>query len=239
VASKSQPDKKTVLVVEDAENLAVPLRYNLEREGYHVLAASDGGEGLEVARTESVNLVILDIMLPTMNGIEVCRILRNESDVPILMLTAKGEEMDKVIGLEIGADDYVTKPFSMRELLARVKAMLRRGELRLAALDGRSNGRVLASGDLRIEVDSRKVLRNGKLLPMKPREFDLLALFAQHPAKAFTRDDILDRIWGTKDNIDQRTVDVHVRWIRQKIEEGAGAPRRIITVRGHGYRFEG
>ena len=235
MASNSQLDKKTVLVVEDEENLIVPLRYNLEREGYRVLAATDGGEGLELARTESVNLIILDIMLPTLDGIEVCRILRSEGDVPILMLTAKGEEMDKVLGLEIGADDYVTKPFGMRELLARVKAMLRRA----APSDGSTSDGVVTSGDLRIEVDSRKVLRNGKLLPMKPKEFDLLALFAQHPAKAFTRDDILDRIWGTKDNIDRRTVDVHVRWIRQKIEEGAGAPRRIITVRGHGYRFEG
>ncbi len=239
MASNSRLEKKTVLVVEDEENLVVPLRYNLEREGYRVHVASDGGEGLEAARAESPDLLILDIMLPTMDGIELCRIVRNESDVPILMLTAKGEELDKVLGLEMGADDYVTKPFSMRELLARVKAMLRRAELRPAPMGNQTDGGIITTGNLQIDVGGRKVSRGGEPVQIKSKEFDLLALFAQHPGKAFTRDDILDRIWETKDNIDQRTVDVHVRWLRQKIEEGAGAPRRIITIRGHGYRFEG
>ena len=230
--------RKTVLIVEDEDNLLAPLTYNLEREGYRVVTATDGGEGLELAREESPSLVILDIMLPTMDGIQVCRVLRSESGVPILMLTAKGEEIDKVLGLEMGADDYMTKPFSMRELIARVKAMLRRTELSPASTDGNAGG-VITSGDLSIDVEARKVSLGGASVKLKPKEFDLLTLFAGHPGKAFTRDDILDRIWGGKDNIDRRTVDVHVRWIRQKLGEGDGAPRRIITIRGHGYRFEG
>ena len=236
MTSDTKLDRKTVLIVEDEENLLAPLRYNLEREGYRVVTATDGGEGLESAREESPNLVILDIMLPTMDGIQVCRILRSESGVPILMLTAKGEELDKVLGLEMGADDYMTKPFSMRELVARVKAMLRRAELSPALRDGRG---VITSGDLSIDVGARKVTLGGVPVKLKPKEFDLLTLFAGNPGKAFTRDDILDGIWGGKENIDRRTVDVHVRWIRQKLGEGDGAPGRIITIRGHGYRFEG
>ncbi len=236
MTSDAKLDRKTVLIVEDEENLLAPLRYNLEREGYRVVTATDGGEGLESAREESPNLVILDIMLPTMDGIQVCRILRSESGVPILMLTAKGEELDKVLGLEMGADDYMTKPFSMRELIARVKAMLRRAELSPALRDGRG---VITSGDLSIDVGARKVTLGGVPVKLKPKEFDLLTLFAGNPGKAFTRDDILDGIWGGKENIDRRTVDVHVRWIRQKLGEGDGSPRRIITIRGHGYRFEG
>ena len=232
-------DRKTVLVVEDEDNLLAPLTYNLEREGYRVVTATDGGEGLELAREESPSLVILDIMLPTMDGIQVCRILRSESAVPILMLTAKGEELDKVLGLEIGADDYMTKPFSMRELLARVKAMLRRAALGASKSDGESENGVITSGDLRIETEARQAFLGGDAIGLKPKEFDLLALFAENPRRAFTRDDILERIWGGKDNIDRRTVDVHVRWIRQKLGEGDGVPRRIITIRGHGYRFEG
>ena len=234
----ARQERKTVLIVEDEDNLLAPLTYNLEREGYRVVTATDGGEGLELAREESPSLVILDIMLPTMDGIQVCRVLRSESGVPILMLTAKGEELDKVLGLEMGADDYMTKPFSMRELIARVKAMLRRAELSPASADGRGD-EVITCGDLSVDVEARKVSLGGVPVKMKPKEFDLLTLFAGNPGKAFTRDDILDRIWGGKDNIDRRTVDVHVRWIRQKLGEGDGAPRRIITIRGHGYRFEG
>ena len=239
MTSDAKREPKTVLIVEDEENLLAPLTYNLEREGYRVVTAMDGGEGLESARLESPDLLILDIMLPTMDGIQVCRILRNESGVPILMLTAKGEELDKVLGLEMGADDYMTKPFSMRELVARVKAMLRRAELSPASMDGRTVDGVITSGDLTIDVEARKASLGGVPVKLKPKEFDLLTLFAGHPGKAFTRDDILDGIWGGKENIDRRTVDVHVRWIRQKLGEGDGSPRRIITIRGHGYRFEG
>ncbi len=239
MTSDARLDQKTVLIVEDEDNLLAPLRYNLEREGYRVVTATDGGEGLEFARQESPDIVVLDIMLPTMDGIQVCRILRSESAVPILMLTAKGEELDKVLGLEMGADDYMTKPFSMRELLARVKAMLRRSELGAATSDGSSANGVITSGDLRMDAEARQAFLGGVPIGLKPREFDLLALFAGNPGKAFTRDDILERVWGGKDNIDRRTVDVHVRWIRQKLGEGDGVPRRIITIRGHGYRFEG
>lgn len=238
-ASARSGEQSAILVVEDEENLLAPLRYNLEREGYRVETAADGGEALEAARADPPNLIILDIMLPTMDGIQVCRILRSESAVPILMLTAKGEEVDKVLGLEMGADDYVTKPFSMRELMARVKAMLRRAEHGHSLGDGRPLPRVITRGDLRIDVNGRKVFLDGAPIQMKPKEFDLLTLFAGNPGKAFTRDDILDRVWGSKDNIDRRTVDVHVRWIRQKIESEAGGTKRIFTVRGHGYRFEG
>ena len=239
MASDAKLDRKTVLIVEDEDNLLAPLRYNLEREGFRVITATDGGEGLDSARQESPDLVILDIMLPTMDGIQVCRILRGESAVPILMLTAKGEELDKVLGLEMGADDYMTKPFSMRELVARVKAMLRRADLRPSPANGRPGGGVITSGDLIIDVDARRASLRGDPIKLKPKEFDLLTLLAGSPGKAFNRDDILDRIWGGRDNIDRRTVDVHVRWIRQKLGEGDGAPRRIITIRGHGYRFEG
>ena len=239
MTSDAKQERNTVLIVEDEDNLLAPLTYNLEREGYRVVTATDGAEGLELARAESPSLVILDIMLPTMDGIQVCRILRSESGVPILMLTAKGEELDKVLGLEMGADDYMTKPFSMRELIARVKATLRRAELSPTSADGRTSGGVITSGDLSIDVEARNVSLGGVPVKLKPKEFDLLSLFAGHPGKAFTRDDILDRIWGGKENIDRRTVDVHVRWIRQKLGEGDGAPRRIITIRGHGYRFEG
>ena len=239
MTSDAKQERNTVLIVEDEDNLLAPLTYNLEREGYRVVTATDGAEGLELARAESPNLVILDIMLPTMDGIQVCRILRSESGVPILMLTAKGEELDKVLGLEMGADDYMTKPFSMRELIARVKTILRRAELSPTSADGRTSGGVITSGDLSIDMEARRVSLGGVPVKLKPKEFDLLSLFAGHPGKAFTRDDILDRIWGGKENIDRRTVDVHVRWIRQKLGEGDGAPRRIITIRGHGYRFEG
>ena len=238
-ASAQSGEQSAILVVEDEENLLAPLRYNLEREGYRVETAADGGEALEAARADPPNLIILDIMLPTMDGIQVCRILRSESAVPILMLTAKGEEVDKVLGLEMGADDYVTKPFSMRELMARVKAMLRRAEHGHSLADERTLPRVITRGDLRIDVNGRKVFLDGAPIQMKPKEFDLLTLLAGNPGKAFTRDDILDRVWGSKDNIDRRTVDVHVRWIRQKIESEAGGTKRIFTVRGHGYRFEG
>lgn len=238
VSARSE-ERSTILVVEDEENLLAPLRYNLEREGYRVETAADGGEALDAARAEQPSLIILDIMLPTMDGIQVCRILRSESPVPILMLTAKGEEVDKVLGLEMGADDYVTKPFGMRELIARVKAMLRRAEHGHSLADGRPLPKVITRGNLRIDVNGRKVSLDGVPVQLKPKEFDLLTLFAGNPGKAFTRDDILDRVWGSKDNIDQRTVDVHVRWIRQKIESEAGGTKRIFTVRGHGYRFEG
>ena len=226
---------RSVLVVEDEENLVEALRYSLEHEGYAVLTAPDGGSGLETARAALPDLVILDVMLPNLDGLEVCRILRRETDVPILMLTAKGEEIDRVVGLEIGADDYVTKPFSMRELMARVRAMLRRPR---NAASGRM-AEPLRSGLLAVDVDAHQASLNGEELRLKPREFDLLALFMRNPGRAFTRDQILEQLWGHDYIGDVRTVDVHVRWLREKIEADPSTPARIITIRGVGYRFEG
>lgn len=227
-----------VLVVEDEENLLEALKYNLERDGYTALTATDGERGLSLAREHRPDLVILDIMLPQLDGLEVCRILRRESDMPIIMLTAKGEEVDRVVGLELGADDYITKPFSMRELLARLRTVLRRTR-------GGGHGEplpsqeVLTSGDLVVDLASHTVTLAGRELEMKPREFDLLALLVANKGRAFTRDQILERLWGQDYIGDTRTVDVHIRWIRQKLETVPGSPNRIVTIRGVGYRFQG
>jgi DNA-binding response OmpR family regulator len=228
----------TVLVIEDEENLQEALKYNLEREGYDVLTASDGERGLGMAREQQPDLVILDIMLPQIDGLEVCRILRREHDTPIIMLTAKGEEVDRVVGLELGADDYITKPFSMRELLARLRSVLRRTRNHAHA-DAPPSSEVLTSGDLEVNLASHTVTLGGAELDMKPREFDLLALLVANKGRAFTRDQILERLWGQDYIGDTRTVDVHIRWIRQKIEAGPGSPNRIVTIRGVGYRFQG
>ena len=229
----------TVLVVEDEENLLEALRYNLEREGYAVETAIDGEQALNTARSKRPQLVILDVMLPKLDGFEVCRILRRESDVPILMLTARGEEIDRVVGLELGADDYVTKPFSIRELMARVRNMLRRSA-RSASSDGDAGEvDILRTGDLEIDSTSHIVRRGGARLELKPREFDLLALLAKNRGRAFTRDQILERLWGHDYYGDSRTVDVHVRWLREKIEPEPSKPVRIVTIRGVGYRFDG
>jgi len=226
-----------VLIVEDEENLVEAIRYNLEREGYQVLVAMDGETGLELARSAAPSLVLLDVMLPRMDGLEVCRLLRKESDVPVLMLTAKGEEVDRVVGLEIGADDYVTKPFSMRELMARVRAMLRRPRMQRDAA-GTPARQVLRSGNLEIDLASHSARLDGKPLDLKPREYDLLAMLLENRGRAFTRDQILHRLWDQDFIGDVRTVDVHVRWLREKIEPDPSDPKRIITIRGVGYRFE-
>ena len=229
----------TVLVVEDEENLLEALRYNLEREGYAVNTAIDGEQALLSARDSAPDLVILDVMLPQLDGFEICRILRRRSDVPILMLTARGEEIDRVVGLELGADDYVTKPFSIRELMARVRNLLRRSHRAPSATDDASPADILRSGDLEIDSVSHIVRLNGDLLELKPREFDLLALLAKNKARAFTRDQILERLWGHDYYGDSRTVDVHIRWLREKIEPQPSKPVRIVTIRGVGYRFDG
>lgn len=229
----------TVLVVEDEENLLEALRYNLEREGYAVNTAIDGEQALLSARDSTPDLVILDVMLPQLDGFEICRILRRRSDVPILMLTARGEEIDRVVGLELGADDYVTKPFSVRELMARVRNLLRRSHRAPSAADDASPADILRSGDLEVDSVSHIVRLNGDLLELKPREFDLLALLAKNKARAFTRDQILERLWGHDYYGDSRTVDVHIRWLREKIEPQPSKPVRIVTIRGVGYRFDG
>jgi DNA-binding response OmpR family regulator len=231
-----------VFVVEDESALRETLEYNLARQGYQVCSAADGISALEVARREQPDLILLDIMLPKMDGLEVCRILRREMNVPIIMLTARSDEVDKVVGLEVGADDYVTKPFSMRELLARVKAMLRRVRLtkeEMAADEQQTTPQVLEFDDLSIDTARHEVLLGGSVLPCKPKEYDLLLFLAHNRGTTLTRDLILERVWGWEFSGGTRTVDVHIRWLREKIEPDPANPTRIITVRGVGYRFEG
>ncbi len=225
---------KKILVVDDEATLVATLRYNLEREGYQVNTAGDGASALAAARSDPPDLIVLDLLLPELDGLEVCRILRREMAVPILMLTAKVQEVDKVVGLELGADDYVTKPFGMRELLARVRALLRRAETPAAAAAD-----VLRSSDLQVDFRRREASRRGSALALKPKEFDLLAFLARNRGRAFSREQLLNQVWGYDFAGETRTVDVHVRWLRQKIEEEPAKPTRLITVRGLGYRFEG
>jgi DNA-binding response OmpR family regulator len=228
----------TVLLVEDEENIAQAVRYSLEKQGLRPLLAQDGEQALEMARQHRPDVIVLDVMLPKLDGFEVCRILRRESDVPILMLTARGEEMDRVVGLEIGADDYVTKPFSMRELVARVRALLRRGRRAAVAVPSSASSQVLRAAGLEVDLTAHAVRRAGAALDLRPREFDLLALLIANPGRAYTREQILDRVWGEDYIGDTRTVDVHIRWLREKIEPDPARPKHIITIRGLGYRFE-
>jgi DNA-binding response OmpR family regulator len=231
-----------VLVVEDDLTLRETLEYNLVRQGYEVHTAADGRAALQIARQERPDLILLDIMLPGMDGFEVCRVLRQEMSVPILMLTARDEEVDKVVGLEIGADDYMTKPFSMRELLARVKAQLRRVRLTreeaTAAEDGVVEGEKLTVGDLTIDLARHEALLGGEPLSLKPKEYELLVFLARNRGLVLSRDLILERVWGWDYGGGSRTVDVHVRWLREKIEPDPANPTRIVTVRGVGYRLE-
>ena len=231
-----------ILVVEDEAALVETLHYNLLREGYEVVTATDGISALEVARTEKPDLILLDIMLPQLDGLEVCRILRREMNVPIIMLTARTDEVDRVVGLEMGADDYVTKPFSMRELLARVKALLRRVRLlrdEMAAQEQRANLQTLVFGDVTIDEARHEVLFGGEPLALSPKEYDLLLFLARHRGATLTRDLILERVWGWDFAGGTRTVDVHIRGLREKIESDPANPHRVVTVRGVGYRFEG
>jgi DNA-binding response OmpR family regulator len=231
-----------ILVVEDDSTLLETLEYNLTRQGYQVLTATDGPTALAVAHRERPDLIVLDVMLPGIDGFEVCRILRREMSVSILILTARADEVDKVVGLEMGADDYLTKPFSMRELLARVKAQLRRVRLIREELVAEGNGpsaEGLTFGDLVIDLDRHEVLWKGERLHLKPKEYDLFVFLARHRGVALSRDLILERVWGWDYGGGSRTVDVHVRWLREKIESDPANPTRIVTVRGVGYCFEG
>ncbi len=233
------PEK--ILVVEDEPALQETLVYNLARQGYQVESVGDGREAVEAARAEPFDLIVLDLMLPGLDGFEVCRMLRQEMSVPILMLTARDDEIDRVIGLEMGADDYLTKPFSMRELLARVKALMRRVRLDQADAEAR-NGRTgdqLRFEDLVIDTNRREVRRQNEVIRLKPKEYDLLLFLAKHQGQVLSRDLILERVWGWDFSGGSRTVDVHVRWLREKIEAQPSQPARIVTVRGVGYRFEG
>jgi DNA-binding response OmpR family regulator len=239
---KKHEQESTILVVEDDLTLLETLEYNLAAEGYICHTAADGLTALELAREEEPDLIVLDIMLPGIDGFEVCRILRQETAVPILMLTARVDEVDRVVGLEMGADDYLIKPFSMREFLARVKALLRRVRLireEVAEERGGRQGDRLDFDDLVIDLERHEVLLDGASLHLKPKEYDLLLFLARHRGIALSRDLILERVWGWDYVGGSRTVDVHVRWLREKIEGRPGKPQRIVTVRGVGYCFEG
>ncbi|HNS02211.1 MAG TPA: response regulator transcription factor [Anaerolineae bacterium] len=231
-----------VLVVEDEPALRETLAYNLVKQGYEVLTASDGYQAIALARQERPALLILDLMLPGVDGFEVCRILRQEMSAPILMLTARADEVDKVVGLEVGADDYMTKPFSMRELMARVRALLRRERLireEIAAQDDGAVGKPLTFDNLTIDESRHELRKDGQVVPLRPKEYELLHFLARQRGIVVSRDLILERVWGWDFDGGSRTVDVHVRWLREKIEQDPGNPTRIVTVRGIGYRFEG
>jgi DNA-binding response OmpR family regulator len=232
-----------ILVVDDEISLQETLAYSLKKEGYSVEVVGDGNVALEMARSYKPDLVVLDVMLPGKDGFEVCRILRQESNIPVLMLTARDDEIDRVVGLEVGADDYLVKPFSMRELIARVKALLRRVRLTREEAGNKAQDdsapKLMTFGNLVIDMTRREVRLDDQVVPCKPKEYELLTFMGQHRGRVLTRELILERVWGWGFVGDSRTVDVHIRWLREKIELIPEKPQRIITVRGAGYRFEG
>jgi DNA-binding response OmpR family regulator len=231
--------EKSILIVEDDNTLREVLGYNLRQEGYRVLEARDGGKALEMYRKERPSLMILDLMLPVLSGLEVCRIVNSEGKVPIIMLTAKASEVDKVVGLEVGADDYVTKPFSMRELLARVKAVLRRDKVDELVKGTPGKGqKQLEAGGLRVDLAKHRVFRDDELVELNPKEFELLVYLMSNKGQVIGREQILRQVWGYEYIGNARTVDVHMRWLRQKIEKDAEKPEHLVTVRGYGYKFE-
>lgn len=222
----------SILVVEDEATVRETLSLNLRAEGYEVLTAENGEIGLRMARETNLDLIVLDVMLPELDGLTVCRVLRKEGNVPIILLTARGTETDKIVGLESGADDYIVKPFSLGEFLARVRAALRRGRSMAPSTD-------LISGDLRLDLVSRRVYLMEEELQLAPREFELLATLMRNQGAVLTRELLLTQVWGDNFIGESRTVDVHINWLRQKIETDPSSPERIQTVRGVGYRFEG
>ena len=227
---------RTILVVEDETTLRETLVDALETEGFRVLGAADGRAALTRFRADKPDLVLLDLMLPELSGIEVCRIIRAESGVPIVMLTAKDSELDKVVGLELGADDYVTKPFSLRELSARIRALFRRSD-QLAASSDAAGPPIVDLGRVQVDLAGHRLLRDGEALAIKPKAFELLAFLLRHPGQAFTRDQLLEHVWGYDYGGETRTVDVHVHWLRSTLEDDAAQPQFIHTVRGVGYVF--
>lgn len=234
VAQVGEIEEATVLVVEDDPTLLSTLAYNLRREGYRVLRAADGESALAIARQEGerLDLILLDVMLPGMNGFQVLREVRGSSDVPVLMLSARGEEQDKVDGLELGADDYVVKPFALRELLARVRAAVRR-----RAIPAARPPAILYRGPIEIEPDRRVARVGGRALHLRPKEFGLLVTLAMEPGRVFSRQELLDKIWGEEIVVDERTVDVHVSWLRGKLIDAGATGDMIRTIYGAGYRF--
>jgi phosphate regulon transcriptional regulator PhoB len=229
---RTNEDNMKVLVVDDENPILDAVSYNLRKEGYHPLTASDAEQCMQIVLNENPDLIILDVMLPSASGFDICKRIRKDRNVPIIMLTARAEEMDRVVGLELGADDYVTKPFSMRELMARVKTILRR-----VGSEELSREEICETGGITIDPTRYEVKVNGKPVDLSPREFDLLRFLATHPGQVFNRQALLDRVWGADAYVEDRTVDVHIRWLREKIEDDPSHPIRLLTVRGVGYKF--
>jgi two-component system OmpR family response regulator len=232
-----------ILVVDDDKNLLEVIRYNLVNESYSVILAENGTQAVEIARQEKPDLIILDVMLPEIDGLEVCRILRKEMSIPILMLSAKIDEIDKVVGLELGADDYIAKPFSVRELMARVRATLRRGRLTeqkntSKTQDETKQRTVLKGHDLELDTVRHNVSLKGAPLTLTPKEFELLAFLMRFKGQVFGREQLMEKVWGYTFDGSKRTVDVHIRWLRQKIEENPEKPKILITIIGFGYKFD-
>jgi len=225
-------DNLRILIVEDEEAIAESVAYNLRQEGFQVEIAGDGAAALRQALSQPPDLILLDLMLPGLDGLEVCRTLRQRGKFPIIMLTAKAEEVDKVVGLELGADDYVTKPFSMKELLARVRAVLRRTGER-----DREEATVLRAGPLEVDTERFRVTLRGQPVEMALKEFRLLETLLRHRGKVLTREQLLEEVWGDSEYRDSHTVDVHMRWLRTKIESDPSHPQWLLTVRGVGYKF--
>lgn len=225
----------TVLVVEDEESFVEALTIGLKREGFRVQIARDGAQALELFDAVSPDLVLLDVMLPRVSGIDVCRQIRQRSKVPIIMVTAKGSEIDTVVGLEVGADDYVTKPYRLRELVARMRAVLRRAPREEVAL---SEGDVIEVGDVKLDPERHEVWIRGRLVPLPLKEFELLTILLDNAGRVLTRDTLIDRVWGTDYVGDTKTLDVHIKRLRSKVEADPSTPSRIITIRGLGYKYE-
>lgn len=235
-----------ILVVEDEVALRETLAYNLEKQGFVVITADNGLTAVELAKTQQPDLILLDIMLPGLDGFEVCRVIRQELNTPIIMLTARDEVIDRVVGLEVGADDYIIKPFSMREVMARVKAMLRRAKIikdvntaSAPAASPNAFADQLTFGNLVIDEARHEVSLDGQRLELKPKEYDLLLFLGQHRGQLLTREKILSEVWGWEYYGNSRTVDVHIRWLREKLEKDPQNPVRIVTLRSAGYRFDG
>lgn len=228
---------KKILIVEDEKPIADILKFNLEKEGYETLMAADGEEAVNQALGEDPDLILLDIMLPKKDGFQVLREVREKKQVPVLMLTAKAEEVDKVLGLELGADDYITKPFSIRELLARVKANLRRGDIQVQSAEAEEKNNFVKSGDLEIDINKYEVKKKDDVIELTLREFELLKFLATKSEQVFSREQLLEEVWGYEYYGDIRTVDVTVRRLREKIEDESSNPKYVITKRGVGYYF--